>query len=342
MYQIRTKVALAVRNPKEAKSITGILQIAQAGEEISDAAGDLANLVLRELEIHQTVKEALKGANEKIAKIKTQKDSQLTNQKLKNLQLASKFSIWILAIKRDGKWLLSPEAEDEIKPEDTILIRGPEDGITKFSYMTKTETPEWDVSDKNEKLRNLLSQMRDTGCSLVDMAFSSVLFNSKNVAEEVRELEQKFDQYNYEAWQEVLKAAKEEEDITQLNSALQFVKSLETISDASDSIADVVLRGTDLHPVFTQALEDAEEKIDRLEIEQDSSLANKTLEELDLWKSSGVYVISVKKHDRHVLCPSKDTRLSVGNKIIVRGSRKGVQEIEKVAKGEKKWKHLEE
>jgi len=342
MYQIRTRIALAVRNKEEAESITGILQIASAAEEISDAAGDLANLVLRNQEIHPVVKEAIKDANEKVCKIEIGEETQITGQKLKDLELSSKFSIWILAIERDDKLHISPGANDKIEPGDVIIIRGPIDGITKFSYMANAPEQDWEVSSPYKRLRKFLSQMRDTGCSLVDMAFSSVLFNSESVAEEVRELEQKFDEYNYEVWKEVLNAAKKEEDVMNLNSALQFVKSLETISDAADSIADVILRGTELHPVFTKALEDAEEKIDRVEIKQDSSIADHTLKELDLWKRTGVYILAIKKNNRHILCPEKKTGLAVGDNIIVRGSRRGVENLEKVASGEKKWNHLED
>ena len=341
MYEIRTRIALAVRNREEAESITGILQVASAAEEISNAAGDLANLVLRKQKIHPVVEEAIKDANEKVCKIEIGEEAQITGQKLKDLELPSKFSIWILAIKRDEKLHLSPQREDKIEAGDVILARGPIDGITKFSYIADAPEQNWEVKSPYKRLRKYLSQMRDTGCSLVDMAFSSVLFNSKSVAEEVRDLEQKFDEYNYEVWKEVLNAAKKEENVMDLNSALQFVKSLETISDAADAIADVILRGTKLHPVFTKALEEAGEQIDRVTIGQESSIADHTLKELDLWKRTGVYILAIKKNNRHILSPEKKTRLAVGDSIIIRGSKKGVDKLKKVANGKKRWKHLE-
>ncbi len=340
MYQIRTLVAISVRNQKEAERTTGILQVASGAEAISNAAGDLANLVLREIEIHPVVKEALIDADEKISKIKVGEDSQIIGEKLENLELPTRFAVWILAIKRGGHWEISPDGKDTIEPGDTLITRGPIDGITKFCYMADAPERDWSVSNKYKRLRKFLSQMRDTGCSLVDMAFSSVLFKSKEVAEEVRELEQKFDEFNYEAWREVLKAAKREENVMYLNSALQAVKSLESISDAADSIADVMLRGMDLHPVFAQALEDAEEKIGRVEVVEDSSLANHTLSELDLWKKTGVYVLVLRKGDHYLLNPGKNATVRAGDRLIIRGSPKGVRELTEVGKGNKKWQHL--
>ncbi len=341
MYQIRSLVAISVRNQEEADRTTGVLQVASGGESISNAAGDLANLVLRKIDIHPVVKEALIDADEKIAKIKVGKNSQIIGEKLENLELPTRFAVWILAIKREDHWQVSPKGEDKIEPKDTLLIRGPIDGVTKFCYMADAPERDWSVSRRYKRLRKFLSQMRDSGCSLVDMAFSSVLFKSEEVAEEVRELEQKFDEYNYEAWREVLKAAKREKDVMYLNSALQAVKSLESISDAADSIADVMLRGVDLHPVFAQALEDAEERIGRVEVKEGSSLENRTLSELDLWKRTGVYVLMLKKGDHYLLNPGKDTAIRVGDRLIIRGSPKGVKQLTKVAEGKKKWKHLE-
>ncbi len=341
MYQIRALVAMSVRNYEDADRTTGILQIASAAESISNAAGDIANLVLRDIEIHPVVRDTLTFAEEKIARIKIRPESDLIGEKLQNINLPTRLAIWILAIKREDSWITLPESDQTLEKDDTVIIRGPRDGVDKFIYMAGGEKIDWEVGEDYEELRNLLSGMRDTGSLLIDMAFYSVLFKSEEVAEEVRELEERFDKLNYEAWREVLKAAQKEENVMYLNSALQIVKSLENISDAADSIADVMLRGVELHPVFSQALEQAEEKIARVTVNENSCLANETLEELDLWRRTGVYILVLRKEDQYILNPSKDTIIDKGDVLIIRGSMNGVEELIKVAKNEKKWKHIE-
>ncbi len=341
MYQIRALVAVSVRSYEQAERATGILQVASAAESISNSAGDLANLVLRDIDIHPVVKESLKISNERISKIEIRDDSDIIGEKLEVLKLPSQFAIWILAIKRDDEWIISPEQDEIIEEDDIIIVRGPQDGIDKFCLMAHAPERDWEVGHKYKRLKELLSRMRDSVCSMVDMAFSSLLFRSEEVAEEVRELETKFDEFNYEAWREVLEAAKLEEDVMYLNSALQAVKSLESISDAADSIADVILRGVDLHPVFVQALEDADERIARVGVAEDSSFTGHKLGELELWKRKGVYVLVLRKGDRYILNPSRETTVSSGDRMILRGSVKGVNELIEVAEGERKWKHLE-
>lgn len=341
MYQIRTLVSVAVRSFDDAESSTGILQIASAAESISNSAGDLANLVLRDIHIHSVVKESLMTADEKIARVEVKEDSDLIGENLHDLFLPSQFAVWILAIKRDDSWESIPDPEGVIQRGDVLILRGPRDGIDKFSYMAGGSGFDWDVGRKYKRLRGFLSDMRDTGCLMVDMAFYSVLFKSGEVAEEVRELERKFDELNYEAWREVLKAAKREEDVMDLNSALQAVKSLESISDAADSIADVILRGVDLHPVFAQALERADEKVTKVKVLDGSSLAGHTLGKLDLWRRKGVYVMFMGKEKRYIPNPSERTKVEVGDVLIIRGSLNGVEELVEVANAEKRWKYIE-
>ncbi len=341
MYQIRVLVAMSARSYEDAEMMTGILQIASAAESISNAAGDLANLVLREIDIHPVIKDTLKYAEEKISRLVVGADSDLIGERLRDLKLPSQLAIWVLAIKRDDSWKIMPDSDETIEEGDTIFVRGPQDGVDKLSFMADSEEIDWTVSEKYERLRKLLSDMRDTGCLLVDLAFYSILFKSKEVAEEVRKLEERFDELNYEAWREVLKASKKEENVMYLNSALQIVKSLESISDAADSISDIMLRGVEMHPVFEKALEQADENIARVQVSPDSSLTGRTLEKLDLWRRRGVYVLVLRKGDSYILNPSKKTVIDEGDVLIIRGSFKSVEELTKVARGEKLWKDLE-
>lgn len=341
MYQIRALIGVSVRSFEDAERTTGLLQISSAIETISNAAGDLANLVLREMDIHKAVKEALTEAERKISKIKIGNDAGVTGQSLKDLSLPPLPPIRILAIEREGSWTVGPKEDDRIEEGDILLVRGSRDGIEKFCYMVEAPERDWNVSRKYKRLRKYLSKMRDSACYLVDMALYSVLFKSEEVAEEVRELEQKFDEFNYEAWREVLKAAKREKDVMELNSALQAVKSLESISDAADSIADVILRGVELHPVFAQALEDADEQIASITVGKDSSIAGHKFGELELWRRMGVYVLALGKSTQLIPHPSTDTTVNPGDKLILKGPTEKIKETVKVIEGKKKWPHLE-
>lgn len=174
--------------------------------------------------------------------------------------------------------------------------------------------------------------MRDLSDIAVDLAYSALMLGSSEVAEEVREMEEFFNKFNYKAWLDTLKiAARLRSDIPRLNSVLQMVKCMEKISDAADSIVDVVLRKIELHPVFAKALSETLERICRVTISDGSRFVGKTLEELNLWGTVGVYVLVIKRGGQHIITPGGDVRLKPGDVLTVRGSFEGIEKFEKEA-----------
>jgi len=180
-------------------------------------------------------------------------------------------------------------------------------------------------------IRCSLSAMRDLSSVMVDMAYSSILLGSREVAEWVRELEEEFDKLNYKLWLTALRAAKQERDVARLNSVLQVVKCMEKISDAADSIADVVLRGVELHPVFARAIAEADERIAKVDVSLNSPLVNKTLGKLNLWATMGAYVLMIKRGKHYIFDPGMKVRVMAGDSFVVRGSYFGVEKLRKAA-----------
>lgn len=336
MYYIRTRVALSVRSFDDAEKTTGILQVANAAEAISNATGDLADIVLRDIEVHPIIKSALKKANEKAAKIKVCKSSEINGKTLHELELSSRFGVWILAIQRGKKWKTAPSKEVKLKSGDLLIIRGPQEGIDTVCEMANTTKQDWRVGRKYRRLKETLAKMRDTGCIMVDLAYYSALFRSIDVAEEVREVEEQYDELNYDVWREVLKAAKREKDVTRLNSVLQLVKCIERLTDAADSIVDVVLRGLELHPVFEKALEEADETISRVKVSKDSFLTSRTFGKLNLQQQLGAYTLVIKREKRYIFNPTKEAEVRPGDLLIVRGSSSGIKKLEMIAEGKGK------
>ena len=332
MYTIRIMAAVAARNVKEAQKITGILQVASAAEAISNATGDMADLVRRGVRIHPVIQDALRVADEKIIKVKVSGASVLAGKKLHDLRLPSRMGIWILAIKRRKELMAPLTKETQILSGDELVVKGPWHGVKTFSEMAGARIAPFTAGKELESIRNELSEMCDLSHVIVDLAYSSILIGSREVAEEVRELEEDFDKFNYKAWRDTLTiAARLESDVLKLNSVLQMVKCLERISDAADSMVDVVLRGLELHPVFARALAETSERIGRVEISNGSRMVGKILEELNLWGTMGVYVLLIKRGRRYLTTPGRDVKLRAGDVVTVRGSYEGIKKFEKEA-----------
>lgn len=331
MYRIRIIAAVAARNVKEAQKITGILQVASAAEAMSNATGDIADLIIRGIDIHPVVREAIANADEKLTRIEVADGSMLAGQKLSELKLPSNIGVWIMAMKRGKSWSVPPTSDMEALPGDILIARGPRDGIECLRKMAGVQKTAPVTGDGLAAIRGELAEMRDLSSVMVDMAYSSILLGSREVAEWVRELEEEFDKLNYKLWLTVLRAARQECDVARLNSVLQVVKCMEKISDAADSIADVVLRGVELHPVFARAIAEADERIAKVDVSPNSPLVNKTLGKLNLWATMGAYVLMIRRGKHYIFDPGMKVMVRTGDSLVVRGSYFGVEKLRKAA-----------
>lgn len=335
MDNIRTIAAVVTRDVHEARKITGILQVASAGEAISNATGDMADLIRARMKIHPVVQDALKIADEKISLIKIHRSPELENKKLSDLKLASRIGVIILAIKLGKKWIIRPSKDTELQAGDSIVVKGPPDGITILRKMANAGREDWTPKHGLPTIRKGLAEMRDLSSLIVDMAYSSILFGSYEIAEDVKEINEKFKKLGQKLRLDVLKAARKERDTVRLSSVLNISRSMEQISDAGYSIADILLSKLELHPVFAEALEEADEQIGRADVKENSEFVGKSLRELNLWVVMGVYVLMIKRGQRYIFDPPRRTKIQAGDSLIVRGFRRGVQNVKKVAGGKR-------
>jgi uncharacterized protein with PhoU and TrkA domain len=333
MYRIRAVAAVVTRNIKEARQITGILQIASAAETVSNATADIADLVRRKMKIHPVICEALHMADEQVVQVQISKNSTMAGKTFHDLRLPSNIGVWTLALRRNNKWIIPPKSDTQISAGDILISKGPKDGVGIFAKMAGAPLTKCATSKGMGKIKNALAEMRDLTGVMVDMAYSCVLFKSTDIAEEVRRFEESFDKFNYSIWLETLKAAKREKDVEALNSILQMARCMERISDAADSIVDVVLRKMELHPVFSSALADSKEQIAKVTVSPGSELAEKTISELRFWDTMGAYVLAIKRGEKYIVDPSRKHRIMVGDDLIVRGSFFGVDKVRKAAEG---------
>lgn len=329
MYQIRAVAVLVTRNLEEAKQVTEILQVASGAEAISNATGDMADLVRRNIKIHPVVREAFSLSDEQIMKIKVGEDSELAGSSFRELKLSSRMGVWTFGIRKGKKWILLLPSDTHIEAGDTLLSKGPREGLVELCRIagSKVEILRPRARNGLRIIRRALAEMRDLTVAMIDMAYSSLFFNSREIAEEVEELEEKFDRLNYTLWLETLKAARHEHDLKKLSTTLQLVRCMERISDAAALIAGVVKRDIGLHPIFSAVLADSQEQIGKTVVSVESPLAGRTLEDAKLWKTFGVQVFMVKRGRRYIIKPHKQFKIKPGDVLFIRGGKNGVERI---------------
>lgn len=202
--------------------------------------------------------------------------------------------------------------------------------------MTEFEKIEY----KPVSVRELLTEMKDTSELMIDLAYSAALFHSKELAEEVLELESYIDTLVYLLNMNAMLAARDAEDAEALVSVTVVANAADKISDAAADMATIVLRNIGIHPLIREAFQKVEEHLTRVKVNPSSFFVDKTVGELKLAPRIGVDVIAIRRGKKWILDPEEDEVIREGDVLIARGAPAGIEEFEEVAEG--KIEKLEE
>jgi uncharacterized protein with PhoU and TrkA domain len=134
-YIINMNIMLAARDADDAKHLTAVATVAAATNKISDAAADIATIVLKNIGIHPIVRKTFEQVEERLARAIIKSDSILINQKLGALELAAKIGVDVITIRRDLDWIIDPEEEETLLEGDVLLARGAPLGIEELKAL---------------------------------------------------------------------------------------------------------------------------------------------------------------------------------------------------------------
>jgi uncharacterized protein with PhoU and TrkA domain len=195
-------------------------------------------------------------------------------------------------------------------------------------------------SDKVEyrpiSVREALTEMKDVSEIMIDLAYSSALFNSDELAEEVMELEKRVDYLDYIIDMNVMLAARDAEDAEHLTAVTTVAAATNKISDAAADIADIVLKHIGIHPIVRKAFEQVEERLARAIVKPDSIFIKKTLGDLELAAKIGVDVIAIRRYREWKIDPKEEEQILEGDVLIARGAPHGIDELKDLASGKLK------
>ncbi len=193
---------------------------------------------------------------------------------------------------------------------------------------------EWEEYEyKPKSVKEIFIEMKNTAEFMVDLAYSSVLFREKELAEEVIELEEYLDMLNYHLMVHAVLAARSPKEAEQITSILHMAHSIDDISNAAADLAKMVLEEVELHPLIKQVILESEEIIGRFMVAPDSILVGKTLEELELASNTGVWILAVRRGKRWIFGPDGDFKILAGDVLIGRGTQTSIDYLKEIARG---------
>jgi len=189
------------------------------------------------------------------------------------------------------------------------------------------------VEYKPVPVRDLLVEMKDLSELMIDLAYSAALFHSKELAEEVLELEKRVDTLAYLLNMNAMVAARDAEDAESLVAVSVVARAADKISDAAADIAAIVLSDIGVHPIVREAFQKVEERLARAEVKSNSILIGRKLDELELAAKIGVDIIAIRRDKEWIINPEEEEMLQKGDVIMARGAPMGIEDLAKLAEG---------
>lgn len=203
---------------------------------------------------------------------------------------------------------------------------------------TKAEVHAMDKRPEEMNLKEIFVEMKNISELMVDLAYSSVLFDSEAIADEVCTLEDTMDNLNYQLTIRALLASRTKEEAEQISEILNVASAIKDISSHAQNISEIVARDLDIHSVILESLKQTDEKIFRTHLEEQSRLVGSSLRGSQLASRIGVTVIAVRRGARWIYNPRKRFEFRDNDILIARGTEEGHLILEEIAKGRRnKW-----
>lgn len=199
-----------------------------------------------------------------------------------------------------------------------------------------------DLNRIDMSVQEILTEMKDISEVIVDLAYASLVYNSKEMGQRVNELEDEMDELKYAIRVKALMAARTLEDAKQLSGILQIASAADRISHAAGDIVDLLEVPADKRPFITNLINESDEKIRMIRISPSSEMAGYTIGKLGVEANTGMKIIALKNRYGWTYDPDDDVKLRAGDDMIVRGTEDGGNRLAQFASGKLPWEWDEE
>lgn len=187
---------------------------------------------------------------------------------------------------------------------------------------------------KEKTAEDIVLEIKDKSELMVDLAYSSVLYDNKTIAEEVYDLENLVDNLYRTLQKKSLEDVKNgKHNIDDALTLLRIAHAGEQIADAAQEIADVELRDVESHPILKMSIRESDVVFTRVEVESQSILCGKTLGQLKLASETGMMVIAMRHKDKWIYGPNKNTKVDPHDILFAKGPEDGEKHLVDLAKG---------
>ncbi|MET0420850.1 MAG: TrkA C-terminal domain-containing protein [Acidimicrobiia bacterium] len=333
-HAMREVCVLAARSPRDASEMSSVLHVLSAIERMANAAVGIARIVTKRLGIPAALIADLAAAEEISHRVRVRANSPLAHRTLADVELPTEVGMRVVAMRRGKEWIIDPDGDEMLLPDDVVILRGPPEGIAELRELSGA--PEWRPPGTDEdpaiitdldRAVDVLVEMKNVSEVAIGLAYSALLFNDQSLAAEVSALEDRLDEMRerLEVW--VLRGAAEQVEPSALRGLLHLGAAAEELGDAAQQMVWLVEEGEEMHPVLAIALGDTDEVIVRVPVSRGSFLEGRTLSELQLELETGFYLLAIRRAGRYVYRPRGPVALAADDQLIAIGPEEGRERL---------------
>lgn len=328
VQDMRAICILAVRNPREADSMSSVLQVISAIERIANDAVDITRIVTHKLGIPAELVADLAQAEEVSHRVLIRDGSHMAHRPLHSLELPVATGMRVTAVRRDREWITDIHGDLLLVPGDALFLHGPPGGIVRLRELAAAApwVPPRAIDVPGSELGravDLMVEMKNISEAAVGLAFATLVLRDRGLAAEVRHLEDRLDEMHQQLELWVLRAASSNLDESQLRGVLHLAQAAEDLGDQAQQMVWLIEKDEEVHPVLSLALGDSDEVVVRMPVADNSVADGASLAELELNVEPGYHVLAIRRGGQYVYRPTGLTRLAAGNDIIARGPDEG-------------------
>lgn len=192
-----------------------------------------------------------------------------------------------------------------------------------------------EMTDPFVEIMEIFLEMKDTSELMVDLSYSALLYNSKEIAWEVEHLADEVSELS----SRLQKIAIEEMSCGSSDATLMVLhlcNYVNSIAKAALSISEVVTRDIEPHPILKESIREGDNGIFRREIDPGSVLDGNRIGDIRLASETGMWIIAIRRGQKWIYGPEKDQTIKAGDILIFRGPHDGAKKLTKMARNRKR------
>jgi uncharacterized protein with PhoU and TrkA domain len=136
-YKIQRLAFQVTLKDENVDKAMAMIRLASSIEAIADAAMEIADVVLRDIEPHPIFKMSVMDSDVIITRAPVGRSSKLAGRSLGETKVMSDTGMWVIAAKRGRHWIYGPDENTKIQAGDVLVARGPREGEKELLGLTR-------------------------------------------------------------------------------------------------------------------------------------------------------------------------------------------------------------